>query len=102
MQKAWPIRGTTDWIGCFFLSYFTLSPSLIRTARQIKFILDRLSVHQPMTKIFVSSEQRVRVGTDLTPHGHRDKRAYGIKVQSDEVHAVLGETRRRIPEILLY
>lgn len=58
-QKAWPIRGKTDWIGGFFLSYFTLSPSLTRTARQIKFILDRLSVYQPMTKIFVSSEQRV-------------------------------------------
>lgn len=97
-QKAWPIRGKPDWISCFFLPYFSLSPSLTRTARQIKFIPDRLSVYQPMTKIFVSSEQRVRVGTDLTPRGHRDKRVYGIKVQSDEVHAVLGETRRRIPE----
>lgn len=83
------------------LAYLTLSPSLTRTARQIKFILDRLSVYQPMTKILVSSEQRVRVGTDLTPHGHGDKRAYVIKVQGDEVHAVLGESRGRIPEILL-
>lgn len=102
MQKAWPIRGKPDWISCFFLTYFTLSPSLTRANRQIKFILGRLSVYQPMTKIFVSSEQRVRVGTDLTPHGHRDRRVYGIKVQGDEVHAVLGEIRRRIPEILLY
>lgn len=73
MQKAWPIRGKPDWISCFFLTYFTLSPSLTRANRQIKFILGRLSVYQPMTKIFVSSEQRVRVGTDLTPHGHRDR-----------------------------
>lgn len=68
----------------------------------IKFILDRLPVYQSATKIFVSSEQRVRVGTDLTPRDHRDKRVYRIKVQRDEVHAVLGETGQRIPEILLY
>ena len=81
MQKAQSIKGKTDWISCFFLPYFTLSPSLTRTARQIKFIPDRLSVYQAVTKMFLSSEQRVRVGTDLTPHGHRDK---NVRDQSTE------------------
>lgn len=33
------------------------------------------------------------MGTDLTPHGHRDKRVYKIKVQNDEAHAVLGRNQ---------
>lgn len=34
------------------------------------------------------------MGTDLTPLGHGDRTGDGIKVQEDEVHAVLGEFHR--------
>lgn len=55
-----------------------------------------------MTKIFVSSEQRVKVGTNLTPLGHQDQNVYGIKVQGDGVHTVLGESSWRTADLLLH